>query len=71
MSKHHHHPHEGHGSGNPAGTGRKHLRHNWFFYLAGLFILVALIAFVLSGNLLWQPNALPGSAAHSDVNPEK
>jgi hypothetical protein len=71
MSKHHHHPHEGHGSGEPPNSGGKRLRHNWFFYVAGFFILVALIAFVLSGNLLWQPSALPVPSVHSDVNPEK
>ena len=69
MSKHHHHPHEGHGAGNPPGTVRGHLHHNWFFYVSGLFILVALLAFIFSGNLSWNYNItqpvqppLPGSA---------
>jgi hypothetical protein len=53
MSKHHHHPNEGHGDGNPASSIRGHLHHNWFFYVSGLFILVALLAFIFSGNLLW------------------
>jgi hypothetical protein len=57
MSKHHHHPNKGHGPGNPPGEGRGHFRHNWFFYVSGIFILIALLAFIFSGNLLWQPSA--------------
>jgi hypothetical protein len=57
MSKHHHHPNEGHGSGNPPGGVRGHLHHNWFFYASGIFILLALLAFILSGNLAWNFNA--------------
>jgi len=66
MSKHHHHPDEGHGSGDPPRSTLNHLHHNWFFYVSGIFILVALIAFVLSGNLNWQysdSSPLPTSAA--------
>jgi uncharacterized integral membrane protein len=69
MSKHHHHPHEGHGAGNPPGTGRKHLRHTWFFYVAGFFLLLALLGFILSNNLSSVPgpvapvNAAPSGAA--------
>jgi len=59
MSKHHHHPHEGHGDGKLPRPVRDHLHHNWFFYLSGLCILVALLAFVLSGNLSWQFSASP------------
>ena len=55
MSKHHHHPHEGHGEGNPPGTARGHLRHNWFFYVSGVFLFIALLAFVLTGSLAWRP----------------
>jgi hypothetical protein len=62
MSHHHHHPGEGHGPGNPPNRG--HLRHNWFFYVAGFFLLLALVSFVLSGNLAWRP-ALPPSPAPS------
>jgi hypothetical protein len=62
MSKHHHHPDEGHGSGNPPHSARNHLQHHWFFYVAGVFILVALIAFVLSGNLSWQFSAAPSTS---------
>jgi hypothetical protein len=47
MSHHHHHPHEGHTSGNPRGT---HMRHNWFFYLAGVMIFIGLIAFIIAGS---------------------
>ena len=57
MSKHHHHPHEGHGQGNPPGD--KPLRHNWFFYVAGFFLLLALIGFILSNNLNMQPAPTP------------
>jgi len=54
MSKHHHHPHEGHSAGDSPETSKGHLRHNWFFYVAGFFILVALIGFVLSSSPGWQ-----------------
>ena len=57
MSKHHHHPDEGHSEGNPPGTGRRHFRHNWFFYVSGIFILIALLAFIISGNLSWNFSA--------------
>jgi len=59
MSKHHHHPDEGHGDGNSPPSLRNHLHHNWFFYVSGIFILVALLGFILSGNLSWQFSALP------------
>jgi hypothetical protein len=59
MSKHHHHPNEGHGDGNPASSIRGHLHHNWFFYVSGIFILVALLGFIFSGNLSWQFSAEP------------
>jgi hypothetical protein len=55
MSKHHHNPHEGHSSGNAPGTGRKPLHHDWRFYAAGLCILVALLVYLLSGDLAFQP----------------
>ena len=58
MSKHHHHPNEGHGDGDPPGSARKPLHHNWFFWVAGLFILVALISFILEGGGL-RPGAPP------------
>jgi hypothetical protein len=64
MSKHHHHPHEGHHSG-AANASRKPLHHDWRFYAAGLLILIALLAFIFSGNLAWgpQPPPLPVHAA--------
>jgi hypothetical protein len=55
MSKHHHHPHEGHGSGG--GPARRPLHHSWFFWVAGVFILLALLGFIFSGNLAWNPAA--------------
>jgi hypothetical protein len=59
MSKHHHHPHEGHGDGGPS---NQHLRHNWFFYVAGFFLLLALLGFILSGNLALNPATTPAPA---------
>jgi hypothetical protein len=59
MSKHHHHPNEGHGEGEPPRSVRGHLHHNWFFYVSGVFIFVALLGFILSGNLAWRFSALP------------
>jgi hypothetical protein len=61
MSKHHHHPGEGHLSGKPARPVRDHLHHNWFFYVSGIFIFIALLAFIASGNLAWQFSAIPPS----------
>ncbi len=57
MSKHHHHPNEGHSAGNPPGSSRNHFHRNWFFYVSGVFILIALLAFIASGNLSWNFNA--------------
>jgi hypothetical protein len=69
MSKHHHHPHEGHGPGNPPNTHKGHLRHNWFFYVAGVMILFALLAFIFSGNLALQPTtSSPQPAASSGAS---
>jgi hypothetical protein len=59
MSKHHHHPNEGHGGGGSPRSMQNHLHHNWFFYVSGIFILVALLAFVFSGNLAWPQSAPP------------
>jgi hypothetical protein len=53
MSRHHHHPHEGHLGGNP--PGQKKLRHDWRFYAAGLCILIALLVYLLSGDLAFTP----------------
>ena len=63
MSHHHHHPHEGHSEGNP--PGEKPLRHNWFFYVAGVFLVLALIGFILSNNLSNVPGLVspPANAA--------
>jgi len=57
MSKHHHHPHEGHGSGGS--PQNDHLHHNWFFYVAGFFLFVALLAFIFSRNLAFHPGVAP------------
>ena len=57
MGKHHHHPNEGHGAGNPPGSAKNHFQHHWFFYVSGVFILLALLAFIGSGNLSWNFNA--------------
>ena len=57
MSKHHHHPHEGHSDGGP--PKGSHLRHNWFFYVSGVFLLLALLGFIFSGNLAWRPAVAP------------
>jgi hypothetical protein len=62
MSKQHHHSNEGQSEGNPPYSAWNHLHHNWFFYLSNL-ILIALIAFVLSGNFSWQFSATPSSQA--------
>ena len=57
MSKHHHHnPHEGHSDGTHVQhSAKKPLPHGWFFYLAGFLILVALVIYLLSGDLVFTP----------------
>jgi hypothetical protein len=57
MGKHHHHSDEGHDKGNPPRSIRGHLHHNWFFYVSGVFLLLALLGFIVSGNLSWNFNA--------------
>jgi hypothetical protein len=56
MGKHHHHPNEGHDPGRP---GSKPLHHYWRFYAAGLAILIALLIYLLSGDLAFQPRLTP------------
>jgi hypothetical protein len=60
MSEHHHHqPHEGHSSRET----KRPLHHNAFFWVAGFFILVALICFVLAGiPSVWQSVHTPPPA---------
>ena len=56
MGKHHHHPHEGHGDGSRVQhSAKKPVHHDWRFYAAGLMILVALLLYLLSGDLAFQP----------------
>jgi hypothetical protein len=71
MSKHHHHPHEGHGEGNPPGSGDKPLKHNWFFYVAGFFLMLALLGFILSNNLKIQPGPLSPPAPATPSSADK
>jgi len=52
MSKHHH---------GVDGSGG-HLRHNWFFYVSGFFLLLALLAFTFYGMFA-------GHVAPSPVTP--
>jgi hypothetical protein len=62
MSKHHHHPNEGHRGGEPSASS-KPLHHDWRFYVAGFFLLIALLAFIFSGNLAWGPAPVPPQSA--------
>jgi hypothetical protein len=62
MSKHHHHPHEGHSAGDAPGYGRKPLHHNPFFWVAGFFILVALIGFIVEGSGMLRSTPVPVQA---------
>jgi hypothetical protein len=60
MSHHHHHPHEGHSDGSHnQRSAKKPLHHDWRFYAAGLCILVALVIYLLSGDLAFQPRLTP------------
>jgi hypothetical protein len=58
MSKHHHHPDEGHSVGTPPAS--KPQGRGFFFYIAGLFILIALLCFILNtANFSWSPTVPP------------
>jgi hypothetical protein len=57
MSKHHHHPDEGHTPETP--TGSKARGHGFFFYVAGFFILIALICFIVNGASWWPTMPAP------------
>jgi hypothetical protein len=63
MSKHHHHPNEGHGDGGPPKLDDQPLRHNWFFYVAGFFLIVALLGFIWEGTLGMRPVIPPPTTA--------
>ena len=56
MSEHHHHDHKGHHQNEgPQKSSYKPVHHDWRFYAAGLLIFVALLAYLLSGDLSWRP----------------
>jgi hypothetical protein len=56
MGKHHHHPHEGHSDGSHTSRPvNKPVHHDWRFYAAGLCILIALVVYLLSGDLAFSP----------------
>jgi hypothetical protein len=57
---HHHHPHEGHSHGNPPKS--KPIHHDWRFYAAAGLIILAMVAYLLSGDLLLRPKPLPAPA---------
>jgi hypothetical protein len=65
MSKHHHHPHEGHHSGTPPTPGRRPWHHSPFFWVAGFFILLGLMCFIFVSSPSAQPKALPPPPAPS------
>ena len=66
MSKHHHHPHEGHSAGDRPASKRP--SHGFFFYVAGFFILIALICFILRGTNF---NVVPAVPAPAAATPSK
>jgi hypothetical protein len=64
MGKHHHHPHEGHGDGSREQHSKsKPIHHDWRFYAAGLCIFIALVIYLMSGDLVFQPHAPAPSPA--------
>lgn len=64
MGKHHHNPHEGHSDGSHTQrSDKKPLRHSWAFYAAGLCILVALLIYLLSGDLVFTPRTPPPASS--------
>jgi hypothetical protein len=67
MSKHHHHPDEGHGGGDSPGSAGKPLHHNVFFWVAGFFILLALIGFILEGIPAVRSSIWPAQTTTSAV----
>jgi hypothetical protein len=63
MGKHHHKPHEGHSDGtHTQHSAKEPVKHNWFFYLAGLAILIALVVYLLSGDLAFTPRVVAPAA---------
>jgi hypothetical protein len=44
--------------GEPPGTGRKPLHHNVFFWVAGFFLLVALLSFIFLSSPSVAPKVL-------------
>jgi len=43
----------------------KPLRQSWFYYVAGIFIMIALIGFILETTVTWRPNVCPTQPAAS------
>jgi hypothetical protein len=56
MSNHHHLPNEGTGDSDAPDSADRPLRHNWLFYVAGFFLMIALIGFILEGTVAWRPS---------------
>jgi hypothetical protein len=67
MSKHHHHPHEGHSAGNAPGTGRR--SHGPRFYLAGLCLFIALVCFIIWGAMRGPATAVGAPLTAPQVAP--
>jgi hypothetical protein len=62
MSKHHHHPHEGHRPGETPAA--KKPGRGAFFYVSISFILIALLCFIVNGATFFRsPAATPPAAA--------
>jgi hypothetical protein len=59
MSRHHHHDNKSPREEHPSGRAPYKMHHDWRFYAAGFFLLLALLAFIFSGNLAWRPVAAP------------
>jgi hypothetical protein len=60
MSQHHHHDNKGHHHQEEQASeksGWKPVHHDWRFYAAGVLILLALVAYLLSADLRLRPAA--------------
>jgi len=52
-----------------SGAEERPLHQNWFFYVAGIFLVIAMICFVLSNTLMLHPPGAPSPPSRSAPAP--
>jgi hypothetical protein len=55
MSQHHHHDNKHHHAHDQSPRTSKPIHHDWRFYAAAALILIAMVLYLLSGDLSWRP----------------